>query len=99
MRPWGWARPSIYNAFGDKEALFLRALQRYRETVGSAPLRAMHAHVSVQDGLDAFFGQIVKYRPAIGHTLDACSAAPPPSPICPTYRPTSRPTSRPARRR
>jgi AcrR family transcriptional regulator len=57
----GMGRPSIYNAFGDKEALFLRALQRYRETVGSAPLRAMHAHASVQDGLDAFFGQIVEY--------------------------------------
>src|ERR1700726_2573372 len=57
----GMGRPSIYNAFGDKEALFLLALQRYRETVGAAPLRAMHAHVSVHDGLDAFFGQIVEY--------------------------------------
>jgi AcrR family transcriptional regulator len=57
----GMGRPSIYNAFGDKEALFLRALQRYRETVGSGPLRAMHAQVSVQDALDAFFGQIVEY--------------------------------------
>src|SRR5260370_10300784 len=54
----GMGRPSIYNAFGDKEALFLRALQRYRETVGTAPLRAMKAEESVRDGLDAFFAQI-----------------------------------------
>jgi AcrR family transcriptional regulator len=57
----GMGRPSIYNAFGDKEALFLRALQRYRETVGSAPLRALKAEETVRDGLEAFFGQIVEY--------------------------------------
>jgi AcrR family transcriptional regulator len=60
----GMGRPSIYHAFGDKEALFLRALERYRETVGFAPLRAMQAEESVRDGLDAFFGQIVEYTTA-----------------------------------
>jgi AcrR family transcriptional regulator len=60
----GMGRPSIYNAFGDKEALFLRALQRYRETVGTAPLRAMKAEESVRDGLDALFAQIVEYTTA-----------------------------------
>src|SRR5580704_1125567 len=57
----GMGRPSIYNAFGDKEALFLKALKRYRETVASAPLRAMNAEESVGDGLEAFFAQIVEY--------------------------------------
>jgi AcrR family transcriptional regulator len=60
----GMGRPSIYNAFGDKEALFLRALQRYGDTVGSAPVRAMKAEESVRDGLDAFFAQIVEYTTA-----------------------------------
>jgi AcrR family transcriptional regulator len=60
----GMGRPSIYNAFGDKEALFLLALRRYRETVGSSPLRAMNAEESVRDGLDAFFAQIVEYTTA-----------------------------------
>jgi AcrR family transcriptional regulator len=49
----GMGRPSIYNAFGDKEALFLRALERFRETTGSSPMRAM-------DGEDS----IVKYTTA-----------------------------------
>lgn len=35
----GVKRQSLYNAFGDKEAMFLRALNRYRETV-AAPIRA-----------------------------------------------------------
>src|ERR1700694_6099202 len=57
----GMGRPSIYNAFGDKEALFIRALERYRDTTGSSPLRAMETEDSIRDALDAFFGQIVEY--------------------------------------
>jgi AcrR family transcriptional regulator len=60
----GMGRPSIYNAFGDKEALFLRALERFRDTVGSAPLRAFADEDSIQDALDAFFRQIVEYTTA-----------------------------------
>src|SRR5260370_41403289 len=56
----GMGRPSIYNAFGDKEALFLRALERYRDTIGSSPLRAMDGEDSISDALNAFFRQIVK---------------------------------------
>lgn len=54
-------RPSIYNAFGDKEQLFLRALARYRETVGATPLRAMEGIGDIGPALDAFFAQIVSY--------------------------------------
>lgn len=35
----GVKRQSLYNAFGDKEAMLLRALDRYRETV-AGPIRA-----------------------------------------------------------
>src|SRR5258708_30741780 len=60
----GMGRPSIYNAFGDKEALFLCALQRYRETVGLTPLRALEAEDSIRQGLGAFFRQFVAYTTA-----------------------------------
>jgi AcrR family transcriptional regulator len=60
----GMGRPSIYNAFGDKEALFLRVLERFRDTVGSNPLRAFAAAESIRDALDAFFRQIVEYTTA-----------------------------------
>lgn len=57
----GMGRPSIYNAFGDKEQLFLKALARYRDTVGSTPLRAMESIDQIGSALDAFFSQIVNY--------------------------------------
>ena len=60
----GMARPSIYNAFGDKEALFLRVLERFRDTVAGSPLRAFESAGSIQDALDAFFGQSVEYTTA-----------------------------------
>jgi AcrR family transcriptional regulator len=57
----GMGRPSIYNAFGDKEHLFLRALARFRDTVASAPLRAFEAADSITDALDALFRETVEY--------------------------------------
>ena len=60
----GMGRPSIYNAFGDKEALFVRALERFRDTTGSSPLRAMDSEESIHDALDAFFRQVVAYTTA-----------------------------------
>jgi AcrR family transcriptional regulator len=60
----GMVRPSIYNAFGDKEALFLQALERYRDTVASTPLAAMDGESAIGDALDAFFRQTVEYTTA-----------------------------------
>ena len=60
----GMGRPSIYNAFGDKESLFLRALERFRDTIGSTPLHALRAESTIRKGLAAFFGQIVEYSTA-----------------------------------
>lgn len=39
----GATKPSLYRRFGDKRALFLRALQHYGESIGAAPLRAFLA--------------------------------------------------------
>ncbi len=60
----GMGRPSIYNAFGDKETLFLRALERFRDTIGSTPLHALRAESTIRKGLAAFFRQIVEYSTA-----------------------------------
>ena len=60
----GMGRPSIYNAFGDKEALFLRALERFRDTVAGTPLRAFESADTIADALDAFFRQTVEYTTA-----------------------------------
>jgi AcrR family transcriptional regulator len=60
----GMARPSIYNAFGDKEALFVRALERFRDTVASGPVRAFESAGSIRDALNGFFGATVEYTTA-----------------------------------
>ena len=60
----GMSRPSIYNAFGDKKDLFLRALERFRDTVASAPVRAFESGDSIEDALDALFRETVEYTTA-----------------------------------
>jgi AcrR family transcriptional regulator len=60
----GMGRPSIYNAFGDKEALFLSALQHFRDTTAGAPLRAFADADSIREALDSFFREIVEYMTA-----------------------------------
>jgi AcrR family transcriptional regulator len=65
----GMRRPSIYNAFGDKESLFLRALERFRDTIGATPLRAFAEADSIREALDALFRQTVEYTTADGSHL------------------------------
>ena len=49
----GLGRQSLYNSFGDKHALFLKALDRYRRDMGGTAL----AHLEAPDaGLDAIRG-------------------------------------------
>ena len=57
-------RPSIYNAFGDKQELFLRVLERFRDTTASAPLQALEREELVGPAVDAFFGEVVAYTTA-----------------------------------
>ena len=56
----GIARPSIYAAFGDKQALFLRSLERYQEGLSSGPLAAMSAADGIEAALTAFLERIVE---------------------------------------
>lgn len=60
----GMGRPSIYNAFGDKEELFLQALRRFQKTTGGSPLRAFADANSIREALDALFRQVVEYMTA-----------------------------------
>lgn len=50
----GLKRGSLYNAFGDKEAMFLKALDRYAETV-TGPIRAALEDDDPRRGLARFF--------------------------------------------
>ncbi|MEM8753568.1 MAG: TetR/AcrR family transcriptional regulator [Pseudomonadota bacterium] len=50
----GLSRPSLYAAFGDKDALFLRALGRYGETIGADPMAAFEAAPDIRGATRAF---------------------------------------------
>ena len=56
----GVTKPSLYRLFGDKSSLFLRALQRYGETVGAAPLAAFNAQPDIADAVRALLEASVK---------------------------------------
>lgn len=49
----GVTKPSLYRAFGDKQALFMRALSHYGETIGGEPLRAFAAAERIDDAVRA----------------------------------------------
>ncbi len=55
----GLGRPSMYNAFGDKAAVFLRCLARYDETVAGVPLQALQAAPTAAEGLATYYRMIV----------------------------------------
>jgi TetR/AcrR family transcriptional repressor of nem operon len=51
----GLGRQSLYNTFGDKQALFLKALDRYRREVGEAALSRLNAPGAGLDAIRGFF--------------------------------------------
>ena len=51
--------PSLYNAFGDKRALFARALERYAETRMRERIRRLESHHPPKDAIAAFFQELV----------------------------------------
>jgi AcrR family transcriptional regulator len=62
----GIGRPSIYNTFGDKETLFVRCLERYRETVAMQPLRAAAAADTIEQAISDFLFGVARYLTADG---------------------------------
>jgi TetR/AcrR family transcriptional regulator, transcriptional repressor for nem operon len=51
----GLGRQSLYNSFGDKHALFLKALDRYRRDMGGAALAQLDGPDAGLDAIRGFF--------------------------------------------
>ncbi|MCM0022138.1 MAG: TetR/AcrR family transcriptional regulator, partial [Tagaea sp.] len=54
----GINRPSLYGAFGDKAALFDKAVSRYVEGPGAMPLAALDAAEGIDSGIAGFFAAV-----------------------------------------
>ena len=54
----GLGRPSLYNAYGDKEALFLECMKRYGATVGCLATQAMQRCDQVTEAITAYLTQM-----------------------------------------
>ena len=55
----GLSRPSLYHAYGDKEALFMRCLERYSQTRGALAAQALASGASIGDSIAAYLRQAV----------------------------------------
>jgi TetR/AcrR family transcriptional repressor of nem operon len=62
----GLGRQSLYNAFGDKQAFFLKALERYRRAVEGGALARLNAPGAGLAEIRAFFRASVKSLTATG---------------------------------
>jgi TetR/AcrR family transcriptional regulator, copper-responsive repressor len=62
----GMNRPSLYAAFGDKEALYLKALARYRERSRTRLREILDADVSLRECLLTLLGRILDVYSASG---------------------------------
>ena len=56
----GVTKPSLYRLFGGKSSIFLHALRRYGETVGSAPLAAFMDRSNIVDAVGALLEQTIE---------------------------------------
>lgn len=56
----GVTKPSLYRLFGDKSQLFLRALQRYSETIGVKPYAAFAAEPNIGLAVYALFETAIR---------------------------------------
>jgi len=63
----GINRPSLYAAFGDKEALFIRAVDQYRGRYLGPPIRKLLEAGSLAAGLDEFFEDMAEVVVGAGH--------------------------------
>ena len=56
----GVGRPSLYAIFGDKRAIFLRALKAYAERKGALAAKALLSPEALRDSLTSFLRQAVE---------------------------------------
>jgi AcrR family transcriptional regulator len=57
----GIGRPSMYGAFGDKDAVFMRCLERFAETVAAGPLRFLEEEANVRNAVRAYMRGVACY--------------------------------------
>ncbi|MBI3435257.1 MAG: TetR/AcrR family transcriptional regulator [Proteobacteria bacterium] len=58
--------PSLYNAFGDKRTLFIRALERYLDRSMRARVERLEATLPPRQAIGAFFDEIIAASAADG---------------------------------
>ncbi|WP_324752058.1 TetR/AcrR family transcriptional regulator [Roseovarius sp. Pro17] len=68
----GINRPSLYATFGDKQALFLSALEQYGKGVGTDPLRAFDAATSAKAAVQAFLETALRNNTRSGSAAKGC---------------------------
>ena len=57
----GLTAPSLYNAFGDKQQLFARALQRYLDCTTRDRLRRLETSLPPKEAIFRFFDEIIEH--------------------------------------
>ena len=57
----GLTAPSLYNAFGDKQALFARALERYLDRTTRDRLHRLEELLAPAEALHRFFAEIIEH--------------------------------------
>jgi AcrR family transcriptional regulator len=62
----GINRPSLYAAFGSKQDLYLAAIDRYAQTHGSVPVKALLGERDVRTAVAAFFDATVRCATTAG---------------------------------
>src|SRR3546814_9123634 len=59
-------KPSLYRLFGNKRALFLRALERYAQTHCSPAFEAFDAAQRIEDSVAAFLNAAIETQTGYG---------------------------------
>jgi TetR/AcrR family transcriptional repressor of nem operon len=57
----GLTAPSLYNAFGDKQELFARALDRYLDRTTRDRLRRLEESLAPKEAIRRFFAEIIEH--------------------------------------
>lgn len=68
----GINRPSLYATYGNKQALYLQALERYGNSFGSEPLTAFESAVDPQKAVHAFFSKLLDNQSRTGDYAQGC---------------------------
>jgi len=68
----GINRPSLYAAFGDKRALYQKAISAYAKGVGSDPIRAFESQDTPRDAIAAYFTKQIENQCRSGTAAKGC---------------------------